>query len=187
MPKPLGALVVVLLALAAPACGGGGDEAYSPEVERNFTEECVGEAVDAGEGALLEVDARAFCSCTYTEIEATVPFAEFAKYDDQAREDENAKLPSKFEAAAIGCRTKLGYSKSTERTFLSTCAGSAVEEGLSRSEAREYCGCTYAEIKAKVPFEEFAEYDAKAQRDPSAAPPPKMAAAVERCAESLGG
>jgi hypothetical protein len=63
---------------------------------------------------------------------------------------------------------------------------SAVDEGLTKPEAREYCGCTFAEIKAKLPFEEFAEYDAKARKDPSAEPPPKLAAAVKRCAESIG-
>ena len=185
MTRP-GAFLVIVLALAAAACGGGGEEGYSPEVERNFTQECVDEAMAAADGALMEADAREYCSCTYDEIEATVPFAEFAEYDDRAREDEDAKLPPELEQAAAGCRAEQGYSESTEKAFVASCAESAVAEGLSQAQAREYCGCTFAEIEAKVPFEEFAESDAKARKDPSAEPPPKLAAAAEHCAESIG-
>lgn len=183
--RRLGALLAIVPALAVSACGGG-EEAYSPEVERNFMEECVGGAEKSGAGAQVEAEAREYCSCSYDKMEATVPFAEFAEYDDQAREDEDAPLPPKFAAIIEACRLEQGYSATTETTFVASCVESAVGEGLSNAQAREYCGCTYREIKAKVPFEEFAEYDAKARKNPSAAPPPKMAAAVERCAESIG-
>jgi hypothetical protein len=184
--RRLGAFLAIVLALAAAACGGGEEEAYSPQVESNFMEECVGGAERDDAGAKVEAETREYCSCTYGELEATVPFAEFAEFDQQASEDEDAPLPPKFVAIAEACRLKQGYSATTEKTFVDACAASAVEEGLSEAQAQDYCDCTYTEIKANVPFEEFAEYDAKAQKDPSATPPPKMTAAVERCAESVG-
>jgi len=184
MPTRLGALVVVL-ALVAAGCGGG-EDAYSPEVERNFTDECVDSAVGNEQSGLSEAEATEYCSCTYDEISAEVPFAEFAEYDEQAREDEATPLPPKFEDAAIRCRIEQGYTEGVGRTFTSECVKSAVEDGVGEAQAREFCGCAFSEIKAKVPFEEFAEYDAKARKDPSAKPPPAMNAAIERCAESLG-
>lgn len=184
MKRPA-ALVVIALALTAAACGGG-EEEYSPEVESNFMEECVKGAEEAGAGAQVETETREYCSCSYDKLEATVPFEEFAEYDEQASEDENTPLPPKFAAIVESCALEQGYSAITEKSFVDACVESAIDEGLSKSEAQQYCGCTYKEIEAKVPFEEFTEYDAKAQKDPSAEPPPKMAAAVERCAELIG-
>ena len=184
MKRPA-ALVVIALAFAAAACGGG-EEEYSPEVESNFMEECVKGAAEVGAGAQVEAETREYCSCSYDKVEATVPFEEFAAYDERAREDENTPLPPKFAAIVESCRLEQGYSAITEKSFIDSCVASAVDEGLSEAQAQDYCDCTYREIEANVPFEEFAEYDAKAQKDPSAQPPPKMTAAVERCAESIG-
>jgi hypothetical protein len=45
----------------------------------------------------------------------------------------------------------------------------------------ELCRCAYAVIKAKVPFDEFADYDAKVLKNPSANPPPRIVAALRPC------
>ena len=152
-------------------------------MERNFTEECVDSAVEAQESGLNKAEATEYCSCTYDEIRAKVPFAE---YDGQAREDEAAPLPQKLEAAAARCRLRQGYTEGVAKTFTSECVESAVDDGVGEAKAREFCGCVVAEAKAKVPFEVFAEFDTKAQKDPSAKPPAAMDAAIQRCAKSLG-
>ena len=188
MPRWPAALLLVVLMLAAAACGGGGDEEYSPEVEREFTESCVDSAVESGDGALGETEATAYCSCTYREIETNIPFEQFAEYDEQAREDPDTPPPPEFREAAEKCRADQGYSAAVKQSFTSQCVESALagEGSITEAQAREYCDCTFAEIEANVPFDEFAEYDAKARKDPSAEPPPKIAAAVETCAESVG-
>ena len=101
----LAACVVAAVALAAAGCGG--DESYNDDVEESFTTECV-KAASEGEGALTEAEADRYCQCTYDDIEANVPFEEFADYDDAVREDENAPVPPKIEAAAERCAESLG-------------------------------------------------------------------------------
>ena len=106
MARRLAACLFVALALAVAGCGGEDD--YSDNVEENFTEECVKSAVESGDGALTEAQADEYCQCTYDDIEANVPFEEFAEYDDRAREDENAPVPPKIAAAAERCAESLG-------------------------------------------------------------------------------
>lgn len=90
------------LALLAAGCGGE-DEGYSAEVESNFMEQCVPSALESGKGALSEAKAREYCQCGYDEIEATVPYEEFAEYDEKAREDPSTPLPPKMKAVIERC------------------------------------------------------------------------------------
>ena len=105
--RALAALAVVALALAASACGSSEEEGYSPQVEESLTTECIKSATASGQGAFTEEEARSYCKCTYDEIEATVPFQEFAEYDEKAREDEDIPLPPKMEAAVEKCVEEL--------------------------------------------------------------------------------
>ena len=184
--KLLGALLVIVPALAAAACGGGGAEGYSPEVKGNFMDECVEGAVDASGGAAIEAATQEYCSCTYDELAASVPYEEFAEGEERAPEDEDVPLPPEYEAAVAKCRAEQGYSEGTRAVFVATCVKSAVDQQLTEAEAQDYCRCAFAELKAKIPYTEFDRYDAQARRDPSAELPPKLAAVFEHCAGSLG-
>jgi hypothetical protein len=106
MARRLAALLFAALALAVAGCGGEDD--YSEDVEETFTEECVKAAIESGQGALTEAQADEYCQCTYDDIEANVPFEEFAEYDERAQEDENAPVPPKIAAAVERCAKSLG-------------------------------------------------------------------------------
>jgi len=180
------ALVVMALVVGAAACGGADEEGYSPEVERNLVQRCVDRSIEAGDGAAIEAEKREYCSCTYDEIEASGLFEEFAEGDRPTREDEDTPLSSKLDAIVAKCLAEQGYSARLEKTFVAGCVESSRDEGVSVAKARGFCSCSFAEFKAKIPFEEFAEYDAKTRKDLSAEPPPKMAAVAERCKASVG-
>ena len=106
--RALAALTAAAITLAAAACGSSEDEGYSPQVEESFTTECVKSATAGGDGEFTEQEAQSYCKCTYDEIEATVPFDQFAEYDEKAREDENTPLPPKMNAAVEKCVDELG-------------------------------------------------------------------------------
>jgi hypothetical protein len=78
------------------------------------------------------------------------------------------------------------YSPEVKENFTTECVKSAVEEGagaLTDAKANAFCNCTYDDIAATVPFDEFKEYDAKAREDPNTPPPPRIEAAVDRCVD----
>ena len=92
--KRLFGLAVVALALAASGCGGSEPDDYSPEVEEAFTGGCVDQAMETSNDAVPRTEAEEYCSCTYDEVAANVPFEEFAEYDARVEEDENARPPA---------------------------------------------------------------------------------------------
>jgi hypothetical protein len=73
---------------------------------------------------------------------------------------------------------------------MTECVKAAVEQGegnLEEANARDYCQCTYDDIEANVPFDEFAEFDAAVTENEDATPPPEVVAAARRCAPRLTG
>jgi hypothetical protein len=75
--------------------GGGGGEGYTPEVEQEFIDACVGQAGEAG---------RSNCQCTYDELEANVPFDRFAELETQlASFEEGDELPQELLDAVTAC------------------------------------------------------------------------------------
>ena len=71
---------------------------------------------------------------------------------------------------------------------MTECVKAAVAQGqgqLTEAKARDYCQCTYDDIEANVPFDQFAAFDEAATKDDDATPPPGIAAAAQRCAPRL--
>ena len=99
------AFLVAILSLAVAGCGG--EEGYSEDVEETFMAECVPAAIEAGAGALSEDRAREYCKCSYDEIEAAVPFDEFAEYEEKSREHPETPLPPKAAGIARRCAASL--------------------------------------------------------------------------------
>ncbi len=70
------------------------------------------------------------------------------------------------------------------------CTKEAVASGagaLTDAQARTYCQCSYDGVAANIPYEEFAEFSAKAEDDPETPLPPKVADIVQRCVARIGG
>jgi hypothetical protein len=81
-----------------------------------------------------------------------------------------------------------GYPDDAVSNFMASCEPSAVESSqgaLTAEEARNVCRCVIDELQQTLPFEDFREYDARADERP-ADPPAEVTAALENCTESLG-
>ncbi len=83
--------------------------------------------------------------------------------------------------ALAGCGDDLpdGYSAATKAVFLETCAA-----GLGIGELT-VCECTYDNLVAETPFEEYLDLDRQVRDDPTTVPPALEAIAVTCAAEAL--
>jgi hypothetical protein len=92
-PPELGAStagVLVGLALALAACGGGSDGGYGPGERAEFVEAC-------SAGASAEA-----CGCFYDRLADEVPHDRFEQVDQQIRDDPQA-IPDDIADLAVEC------------------------------------------------------------------------------------
>lgn len=68
------------------------------------------------------------------------------------------------------------YDAAARDAFMGACTATGNSE--------DHCRCTIDQIAATLPFEDFVAFEQRLGADPSAPPPPQLAAATEHCLDT---
>jgi hypothetical protein len=106
-----------------------------------------------------------------------------------------SQVPSNTPKACDGeDDTNCGYTATSEGSsepvtqinFMNACVEAQTDADVSKDAADDLCGCIYGRIVEEIPFEDFSDFDAQLEEDPTDVPKAYEEFA-EQCASGEGG
>ena len=146
MKKRILAITICCFCITSVWSQGNATDTVKKSWSRKDISEFISSCVNAAQKSMGTDSARYYCRCMQPKVEAKFP--DPAAADKLTKDDFNSVEWQKEIKACISGGT---WTKEEREEFISSCVNSAKENGLSGTEAKNYCECSQFKVEKRYP------------------------------------